>query len=177
MMSHPAHIAIRPYRTDDAAVVLEAARESLVEMQPWMPWCHPDYSLEESRAWLETQVSAFSLRTAFEFAIVRSEDGSFLGGCGLNRIDSVNRFANLGYWVRSSATLRGVATAAVGLLIDWAFANTELMRLEVVIAAGNLASQRVAVKSGATLEGVLRKRLILHGKAHDAMMFSFTRAE
>jgi RimJ/RimL family protein N-acetyltransferase len=44
-----------------------------------------------------------------------------------------------------------------------------------VIAAGNLASQRVAEKAGATREGILRGRLILHDVAHDAVMFSLTR--
>lgn len=176
-MSSIPDVSIRPYRLDDAATVLEAARESLAELRPWMPWCHPKYSIEESRVWLEKQVPAFREGTEFEFAIIRSSDGHYLGGCGLNQIDSVNRRANLGYWVRSSAARRGVATAAVCLLRDWAFANTEIVRLEIVIAAGNLASRRVAVKSGARLEGVLHKRLVLYGTAHDATMFSHTRPD
>jgi RimJ/RimL family protein N-acetyltransferase len=58
---------------------------------------------------------------------------------------------------------------------DWGFRHTDLIRLEIVIAAGNVRSQRVAIKSGATFEGTLRDRLLLHGAAHDAVMFSFTR--
>jgi len=166
---------IRPYRSDDASAVWEAVRESVAEIQPWMPWCHAEYSPEDSRSWLDAQVPAFTQGTAFEFAIV-SADGRLLGGCGLNQIDTVNRRANLGYWVRSSATGRGVATAAVGLLRRWGFEHTDLLRLEVVIAVGNQASHRVAEKSGATREGVLRHRLLLHGAPHDATMFSFTRA-
>jgi RimJ/RimL family protein N-acetyltransferase len=169
-------VRIRPYRLDDAALVFEAARESLAELQPWMPWCHPKYSIEESRAWLEAQAPALEQGTAFEFAIV-SADGSYLGGCGLNRIDKENRRANLGYWVRTTAAGRGVATAAVRLLRDWGFQNTDLIRLEILIAAGNVASHRVAEKSGATREGTLRSRLLLHGTPHDATLFSFVRGE
>lgn len=169
-----ADIRIRPYKLDDARAVLEAARESLAELQPWMPWCYPGYSIEESRAWLTDQVPAFQARTAFEFAIV-SGDGRFLGGCGLNQIDAGNGRANLGYWVRSTATRQGVATASVELVRDWGFRNTSLVRLEIVIAIGNVASYRVAEKSGAAREGILRSRLILHGVPHDATMFSFTR--
>jgi ribosomal-protein-serine acetyltransferase len=170
----PIDVRIRPYRLDDAPVVLEAARESLADLQPWMPWCHPEYSIDESRSWLETQVPAFEQASAFEFAIV-SADGWYLGGCGLNQIDKINRRANLGYWVRSSATRRGVATEAARLIRDWGFQNTDLIRLELVIAAENVASQRVAGKSGAIREGILRSRLLLHGVAHDAIMFSFVR--
>lgn len=52
---------------------------------------------------------------------------------------------------------------------------TNLIRLEVVVAAGNDASQWVAEKAGACREGTLLKRLLLHGVAHDAVMFSLTR--
>ena len=139
-----------------------------------MPWCHPAYSIDESRSFLELQVKAFEQRTGFGFAIV-SNNGAYLGACDLNQIDTANRRANLGYWVRTSATNRGVATRAVCLIRDWAFQNTNFVRLEIVIALGNAASHRVAEKSGAAREGVLRNRLLLHGSAHDATMFSFTR--
>jgi RimJ/RimL family protein N-acetyltransferase len=169
-------VQIRPYRLDDAPLVFEAARESLTELEPWMPWCHEEYSIEDSRAWLEVQVPAFARGDTYEFAIV-SSDGHYLGGCGLNQIERANSRANLGYWVRTATTRRGVATSAVRLLTKWAFQNTGLVRLEVVVAAENVASHRVAQKSGAVMEGVLRSRLILHGTAHDATIFSFVRVE
>lgn len=167
-------IGIRPYRLDDDAAIVEAALESVADVQPWMPWCHPAYSIEESRAWLRVQVPAFAQQAAFEFAIVDA-DGRYLGGCGVNQLDPLNRRANLGYWVRSRAARQGAATAAVGLLHDWTFASTDLVRLEIVVAAGNAASQRVAEKAGAVREGILRRRLLLHGRVHDATMFSLTR--
>ena len=168
-------IRIRPYRLDDAQAVFQAARESLAELQPWMPWCHPSYSLDEARSWLALQVPAFQQRTTFEFAIT-TDDGGYLGGCGLNQIDALNKRANLGYWVRSSATGKGVATTATQLTRDWGFANTDLERLEVLVAVGNLASRRVAEKSGAAYEGTLRSRLLVHGVRHDAAMYAFTRS-
>lgn len=169
-----AEVSIRPYHLGDAFAVWEAARESLAEMRPWMPWCHQGYTLEESRAWLEVQVPAFEQRKAFEFAIA-SGSGDYLGGCGLNQIDALHKRANLGYWVRSSARRRGVATRAIGLLRDWAFASTDLIRLELVVATGNAASRRAAEKSGAIFEAMLRSRLLLDGIAHDALIFSFIR--
>jgi ribosomal-protein-serine acetyltransferase len=165
---------IRPYRLEDAEAVADAVLESLAEMQPWMPWCHPKYSVADSRSWLEVQVPAFQGGTAFEFAIV-SPDGKYVGGCGLNQIDTINRRANLGYWVRSAATGQGVATAAVRALRDWAFEATDLVRLEIVVAVENAASHRVAEKVGATREGTLIRRLVLHGDLRDATMFSLTR--
>jgi len=63
----------------------------------------------------------------------------------------------------------------VRLAYQWAMVNTNLIRLEILIAVGNIASQRVAEKAGAVREGTLRKRLLLHDEPHDAVMFSLIR--
>jgi len=165
---------IRPYRLTDVQAVYEAAMESVREVHPFMPWCRPDLAENEQRVWVEEQVAAFEARTAFEFAIV-SDAGGYLGGCGLNQIDSANLRANLGYWVRKSAARQGVATTAVRLLVAWAWEHTDLVRLEVVVATANLPSLRTAQRAGAQREGVLQHRLLLHGVMHDATMFSFVR--
>jgi RimJ/RimL family protein N-acetyltransferase len=170
----PDSARIRRYRIDDGQAIVDAVHESLAELTPWMPWAHAAYSLRESQQWLDVQIAAFERASAFEFAIVGAE-GNYLGGCGLNQLDAANRRANLGYWVRSSATRRGAATAAVRLLREWAFRSTDLVRLEILVAIGNAASLRVAEKSGAVREGVLRSRLVLHEVVHDATMFSFVR--
>jgi ribosomal-protein-serine acetyltransferase len=169
-------ISIRPYRVDDAAALYEAAMESVLEIRPFMPWCRPDLTVEEARGWIEAQESAFEARKAFEF-IILSAECPFLGGCGLNQIDDVNHRANLGYWVRSSATRRGIATTAIKQLVQWAFRNTDLVRLEVVVSTQNAASLRAAEKSGAVREVVLKKRLLLHGTPHDAVILSFVRTD
>jgi len=167
-------VLIRPCSVDDAPALHAAVRESLADLLPWMPWCHPDYSAQEARSWLRAQVQAFNEQKWFEFAIVDAE-GHYLGQCGLNQFDQANRRCNLGYWVRSSATGRGVATRAVLMARDWGFQHTNLARIEVVIAVGNRASLRVAEKAGAEREGVLRHRLVLSGGPQDAVMLSFVR--
>ena len=168
-------IAIRPFEEADAVPLQDAAQESSSDIYPWLLWCHPNHSIKDARSWIRATHQARDRGTAFEFAIA-SESGDFLGGCGLNHIRETDRNANLGYWVRSSITGQGVAPAAVQLLATWAFANTELERLEIVAAAGNLRSQRVAEKVGALRESVARSRLLLHEKFHDAVIYSIIRS-
>src|SRR5437764_6118705 len=45
----------------------------------------------------------------YSFAVLDQSCGRFLGGVGINFINRVHQFANLGYWVRTSAAGRGVA--------------------------------------------------------------------
>jgi ribosomal-protein-serine acetyltransferase len=167
-------VRIRPYRPDDAPRLYEAARESVGDVFPWLAWCHPQYTLAEAAAWAESREEL--ARQALEYHFVITGDGDrFLGGCGINHINRIHRFGNLGYWVRSSATGRGVAVSAVALSAAFAFQNTDLVRLEIVCAVGNRRSQRVAEKAGAVREGVLRDRLRVNGAPHDAVMYSVVR--
>jgi len=165
-------ILLRPYRQNDTDHLYEAVRESIAEVSLWMAWCHPDYSLEESRDWVESRADAWENGTEYDFIITDSRDGLFLGGCGLNKIDLDHRRANLGYWVRSSRIRQGVATTATRLLARFGFEQLELNRIEIVASVGNQASRRVAEKAGATREGILRNRFIVRDNVYDAVMFS-----
>lgn len=171
-----ADVTIRFYEAGDAGALLGAALESVAEVGRWLAWCHAALTIGDIRAWIEEQIAHREAGTAFEFAIIDG-GGTFLGGCGVNRIDDEHRFANLGYWVRSTETGRGVAAAAARAVARWVFANTELERLEIVCAVGNARSQRVAEKVGARREGVLRSRLFLHGQPHDAVLCSLVKMD
>jgi RimJ/RimL family protein N-acetyltransferase len=93
----------------------------------------------------------------------------------VNQVNKANRFANLGYWVRAAAMGRGVAPTAARLVAEEVFRRTDLVRLEIVCAVGNVRSQRVAEKIGALREAVLRRRLAIPGGVSDAVMYSLVR--
>ena len=167
-------IQLRKYRAEDAPALFEAVQESVEEMQLWVPWCSEDYSLETARWWIGFQEEARQKKTEYSFAVVDEFD-RLLGGCGLNEVHAIHRCANLGYWVRTSEAGKGIATTAVQLLTDWAFSETQLERLEILAAADNKASLRVAEKAGAKCEGLRRSRLRLCGRMHDGVGYSFIR--
>ena len=169
-------VRIRPYAPSDAEALYEAVRESIAEVGAWLEWCHPDYAIEESRAWIDHCAAARAEGREYNFAIVDADD-RFLGGCGLNRIEHNHRVANLGYWVRTSAAGRGVATAATLLLAEFAFEQTNLNRLQILASTRNTASQRVAERAGARREAVAPDRLFLRGERHDAVQYALLRSE
>lgn len=167
------NLQLVPCDARHARPLYEAVRESITELSKWMPWCHPAYCLAESEHWVKASTDTRSSGAAYEFVI--EEDGEVLGCCGLNHVDRTDMRCNLGYWVRDSQTRRGIATRAVRLLADWALRETDLIRLEILIDVDNRASQGVAEKAGAFREGVLRSRLMSHGRPHDAVLYSIVR--
>ena len=167
-------LLLRPYRPSDAEPLYKAVRESLPELLPWMPWAHPDYSLEESKKWIELCAQTWAKGKEYNFVILDAKTSSLLGGCGLNQVKRRAHSANLGYWVRSKCTRKGVATAAALLVARFGFAELKLTRIEVGAATGNVASQRVAEKIGAIRQGIQKRKIVFRDKVYDRMVFSLT---
>lgn len=165
-------IFIRPYKTEDIPAMFEAVRESIAEASVWLEWCHADYKIEEAEEFINSRSAAWERAEEYSFAIIDVETKIYLGGVGLNLINRKFQLCNLGYWIRTSATGRSLASKATHLAAQFGLTELGLNRIEVVAAVGNIPSQRAAEKAGAVREGILRKSLPLHGRIHDCVMFS-----
>lgn len=166
-------LMLRRYRPDHGAQIAEAVRESGRHLSRYETWAHPAFSEEEGRghaAWWEGVWEAGSGRY---FGIWRGD--RYLGSAGLNEINLDHRTAGLGYWVRTSETGQGVATAAARAVVESGFEALGLQRIEVMAAVDNAASRRVAEKLGAEFEGTLRKRQVLDGLPVDCALYSIIR--
>ena len=172
------NLILRRYETDFIPLLFEAASESKGgEFSYWMPWCHENYTIAESEDFIKKTVRNWQDKTQFGYAIFDAKTNEFLGGTGLNQPNEDHKFYNLGYWVRVSRQNQGIASEATRILAEAAFEDLSVNRIEILIAFGNMASQKAAEKSGATREGILRKRLVIGGTVHDAVMFSFVRED
>ncbi|NTV47718.1 MAG: GNAT family N-acetyltransferase, partial [Chlorobiales bacterium] len=160
------------YQTSDIDALYEAVMESRAELTVWLPWCHEQYGREDSIEWVRTRPVAWKWKEEFSFVIADAKTNRFLGASGINQFNGMYNFANLGYWVRTSETKRGVATRATLLTAEFGFSSLHLNRIEIIATVGNIASQRVAEKAGARLEGILRRRIPLRDKIHDATLYS-----
>ena len=171
-------LVVRFYRDGDAPRLFEAVRESIPEVSRWLGWCHENYSIEESRDFVQSRGIKSQGDEWYSFAVFdQDKPERFLGGVGLNFINRVHQFGNLGYWVRTSAAGKGIASRASRLVARFGFEELGLHRIEILAAVPNIASQRVAEKIGAVREAVLRKRLLIGGEPQDAVMFSLVRED
>jgi RimJ/RimL family protein N-acetyltransferase len=167
-----AGILVRPFAPDDVALLHAAVHESIDTVGRWMSWCHPDYSVREAEEWIARCGGNWEAEADREFGIFDAKLHEVLGCAGINQINCVNNFANLGYWVRASRVGRGVASVAVLLLAKFAFRELKLSRIEIVTPLENMASRRVAEKVGCQFEGVARNRLLFKDQPYDAALYS-----
>ncbi len=170
-------ISIRPWCEHDISHLFEAVSESIEVISPWLPWCHSDYEIEESQSWIHARPMAWEKAEEYSFVILDSKTDRLLGGTGINQVNHLHNYANLGYWVRVSAQGNGVATRAAILVAGFGFRELNLERIEILAAAGNSASRKVATKTGGLCEGLLRRRLKIGESYQDAVLFSLIKSE
>jgi RimJ/RimL family protein N-acetyltransferase len=170
-------VLLRCCRIEDAQEHCNAVHESIDELARWMPWANEDYSIDDSRTWLKACATIWDKGMEYNFTIINAATGKIMGWCGLNRIDYQNMTANLGYWVRKQYYKQGVASTAALLLARFGFEKLQFKRIEIKVAKGNLASQRVAEKIGAVHEGDLRNMLFERGKTIDGVLYSLIPAD
>jgi Acetyltransferases, including N-acetylases of ribosomal proteins len=170
-------VTIRSLEPADAQPLYEAVRESIPALARWLPWAHDGYARHETEEWIASCVADWASGASFPFVIVDASTGAILGGTGVSRIDREHRCANLGYWVRSAWTGRGVATRAVRLVADFAFHDLKLTRIEIIADVDNAASRRVAEKAGARFECIARNRVVTRGRVRDAAVYSLVPAD
>jgi ribosomal-protein-serine acetyltransferase len=170
-------VVLRPPTWNDVSGIFEAVRESIADLKPWMAWCDDGYSAEDTRVWVDMLPEQWREGMEYAFVITDAGDGTILGGCSLGHISRLYQMANLGYWVRSSRRGQGIAGRAAKLAARFGFKRLGLTRAEIVVAVENTASLRVAAKSGAQREGILRNRIVVREKIYDAVMHSLVPAD
>jgi RimJ/RimL family protein N-acetyltransferase len=132
----------------------------------------PPFDADTLRMVLRTQLPDMRARGMLSpYVIEDVEAGRLLGGAALHHFDAMRDVVEVGYWLFADARGRGVATRAVGALVEHAFANG-ILRVEAHVRIGNVASERVLERLGFEREGVKRRLLRHEGRRVDATLFS-----
>jgi ribosomal-protein-serine acetyltransferase len=161
-----------PYDVSFSESLFEAVEESRDELLRWTSWCSAEYTMEDSRRWLQSRERYRFEGRAYDFAVTDAKTGELVGGCGIERIERENRIGRLYYWVRNSRRRQGAASEAAQAVAAFGLNNLQLIRLEAIVSENNLIGQRVAEKIGASREIRLRNRVILSGKIQHAYLFA-----
>jgi ribosomal-protein-serine acetyltransferase len=161
-------LGLEPIGPDLAEELWDASRASLAELLPWMWWA-AEASLDSTRAFAEETARLRREGMSYQFAV---RDGlEMAGAMGIDIHGAERRFGEIGYWIRTDRAGRGYATEGGRALVDFAFADLGLYRLELRAGVGNRASQRVAEKLGFQREGTLRQGCALGRTGYDCYLY------
>jgi RimJ/RimL family protein N-acetyltransferase len=163
---------IRALTASDAIGLHAAVKASLNELIIWMPWCSESYCLSDSEQYLSRCESTWTKNTEYNFCVFDVADDNVLGAIAINGIRHEEHCASIGYWTRSDATGRGIATLAARAVAVFGFNELGLKRLEILAQPTNHASRRVAEKLGGCFEGIVHDRIMFRGEPRAAVVYS-----
>jgi [ribosomal protein S5]-alanine N-acetyltransferase len=106
------------------------------------------------------------------FAIVRRDDGAFIGSAGFHSVSALNRTAEIAYDLAPEVWGCGIARTACEALTRWAFEHVGLVRVQGTTLATNIGSQRVLEACAFEREGLLRRLRMVRGTPGDFWMYA-----
>jgi ribosomal-protein-alanine N-acetyltransferase len=169
--------AIRPLEASDLSALVEARIRNREFLTEWEPSRDESFFTPAGQAReLALDDAAWRTATGFPFAILdASADDRLIGRVALaNVVRGVWQNATLGYWVSEDAGGRGHATAAVRLVLRFAFEVAGLHRVQPAIMPRNARSRRVVEKCGFRHEGVALRYLKINGVWEDHDLYAMT---
>ena len=156
-------VVLRPIDDSDLRVVERASHEpDIASRFGLLQRTADEYVAAYREAWTRGTAAAFAV----------CEIGGDALGQVLRELRAERR-ADVGYWLLREARGRGLATRALRLMSPWALQQPGIARLQLWASPDNVASLRVAERSGFTREGVLRSYAErADGSRVDAVFFS-----
>ncbi|MGW2253078.1 GNAT family N-acetyltransferase [Kitasatospora sp. NPDC001660] len=148
-------LLLRPFEDADAPALIEVYRDETLRRFTRIPVDDAD----EAARWLDAQYRGWSEGSRYSFAVLDADE--LVANVVLKRGTPGGEAAEVGYWTAAAARGRGVAPRAVEALTAWAFAafaDEGLARIDLLHQVDNVASCRVAEKSGYAFQEVLTAR-------------------
>ena len=152
-------VVLRPWRDGDVARVREACAD--VRTQRWLPQLPSPYGLSDAQWYVRTREEQHATGRGLYWCVADPADDRCLGSIALMNLAGPDTNPEIGYWTHPGARGRGVMTEALRRVVRHAVLPVDdgglgLARVTLQAAAGNGASNAVAVAAGMTRVGVAR---------------------
>ena len=159
----------------DAKPLYETIRANREFLREWLPWVDSTRNVQDSKAFIDDAMHKYFKGEGVVQGIW--SDGALLGCIGINDISLLHRKASLGYWLDRSHQDRGIMTRAARQVVNYAFHELHLNRVEILCASRNYRSRGVAQRLHFQQEGVLRDFHYQHDQFVDMLLFSMLRRD
>ena len=146
---------------EDALAIFEGYAQD-PEVTRYLVW-KPHRNIRDTEEFLLACGQLWRTGKDFAYSITLKEDDKLIGMFGLH---PMNLKIEVGYALAHPYWGKGYMTEALCAVIDWAFTQPDIFRVQATCDVDNLGSARVMKKAGMEREGLLR-RYILHPNVSD----------
>jgi ribosomal-protein-serine acetyltransferase len=152
-----------------APQIFAAVDRERTYLREWLPWVDATKEIEHTLNFIKVSLQQFASNEGFAAGIWRG--GEFIGSIGTHKIDWLYRKVEIGYWIAQKYQGLGIVTAACRAVVDHAFEEWDLHRVEIHCATSNEKSCAIPKRLGFRLEGVMREAQLLDGNYLDINVY------
>ncbi|NRF13684.1 GNAT family N-acetyltransferase [Vibrio coralliilyticus] len=127
--------------------------EYLSKWLTWPPYCQSE---QDFRMFVQRVLHEYADGKSMTCAIIYNSN--IVGNCSFNTISYDTKTVEIGYWLSQHQQGKGIITRVVNKLIDIAFNEYQMEKVQLSAAKDNLPSRRVAERVGMTLEGIITNK-------------------
>lgn len=154
----------------DAEELFALVDDSRMYLREWLPWVDANVSVEETKAFVRAAQKQYARGDGFQCTIRHKQ--KIVGIIGFHRVDRFHKHTEVGYWLAEEYQGRGIMTACCRALVDFAFREYKLHRVEIRAATENQKSRAIPERLGFTLEGTLRESEWVNDRFVDGAVYS-----
>jgi len=133
--------------------------------------------IAEAEQMISDYHSAIRDKNGMRWAIVLKENEKTVGTCGFHAISDYHKRIEIGYDLNRDYWGKGIMSEALSLIIDYAFGNSDVNRIEAFVEPPNKASLALLGKLGFCMEGTLREHEMCRGNLIDIQVLSLLKKE
>lgn len=167
-------IVLRNFVDSDADAIFKTVGENVSHLH-FMQWIKPDYSLNDAIEFLAGACA--DARKGKSLSLGIFADNKLIGSIGFVHFELSSMRTEIGYWIDRSFEWCGIVSKACEQLIDFAFSDLRMNRIEIRCSAENLRSAAIPQRFGFIQEGLLRQQESRQGRLHDFLIFGLLRSE
>jgi len=169
------HIELRLLEEQQAEAVFRLLKENRKHLQAELTWLTDELTLEDAREYIRAGLARQAANNGLRAGIWLH--GELAGIASLHGVVWTDRKASLGYWLGEPFQGKGLVTRTCASLINHAFGELDLNRLEIQCDRENVRSRKVAERLGFSLEGILRQAWWSQGRFVDEAVYGLLKSE
>ncbi|WP_367990382.1 GNAT family N-acetyltransferase [Vibrio sp. NTOU-M3] len=150
---------IQPAFAKQYAALVTTQTAYLAQWLAWPKHCHTE---QHFREFAQKMLHDYADGTSMTCSILYK--GEIVGNCSFNRIDHSRKMVEVGYWLSCHHQGKGIMTQVVSKLIDIAFNELQMEKVQLAAAENNTPSRNLATRVGMSLEGIITHAENINGQ-------------
>lgn len=165
-------IVLNPLSVDDIFKIFNTLNEEREYMREWLPFVDTTNAVEDTGNYVNHVLQTVDKQFTIYYK------GQFVGLVGFKDTDFTNKKTEIGYWLSQYVQGKGIMVQSVLMLIEYAFAELDMNRIQIKVAVDNTKSRRIPEKLGFLFEGIERDgELLVDNIYTDIAVYSLLRRE